>query len=311
MTRHVLDIDDLEPGELDDVLVGARHSRGHALEGCGVAIVMALPSLRTRNSTELAVFDLGGHSVVMSGAEVGIDTRESAEDVARTLAQYHQVICVRIADHGVLVRMAAAIDEQGFDVPVVNLLSSAAHPVQALADLLTIQDVLRERGANSMRGARLAWVGDANNVARSFALGAVALGAHVVVASPTGYRFGADDVARIGAYADAAGASGGMELVDDPAAAVSGSLAVCTDVWVSMGQEDEREARLSAFGAYQVNAALLAHAPDAVLLHCLPAHRGEEVTDEVLDSSVSRVWLQAAHRRSAARGLLSWLSRSS
>jgi ornithine carbamoyltransferase len=271
---------------------------------------MALPSLRTRNATELAVFDLGGHAVAMTGAEVGIDTRESAEDVARTLAQFHHVLCARVPDHDVLVRMARAIDELGADVPVVNLLSNAAHPVQALADLLTLQDVLAETGAGSMRGQRFAWVGDSNNVARSFTLGAVALGASVVVASPPGYRFGDDDLGRIARYGAAADAGGSVELVDDPVAAVNGAVAVCTDVWVSMGEEHRRDEKLAAFAGFQVDEALLARAPRAVLLHCLPAHRGEEITDGALDGPASRAWAQAAHRRTAMRGLLSWLSRS-
>jgi ornithine carbamoyltransferase len=310
MNRHVLDVDDLAPDALNDVLVAARHSRARSLEGRGVAIVMALPSLRTRNATELAVFDLGGHAVAMTGSEVGIDTRESAEDVARTLAQYHHVICARVPDHETLVRMARAIDELGVDVPVVNLLSNAAHPVQALADLLTLQDVLSGNGASSLRGERVAWVGDSNNVARSFALGAVALGAEVVVASPPRYQFGGEDLQRISSYAAAADAGGSIELVDDPAAAVSGAVAVCTDVWVSMGEEDVRAEKLAAFAGFQVDEKLLARAPGAVLLHCLPAHRGEEVTDAVLDGPASRAWAQAAHRRTAMRGLLSWLSRS-
>jgi ornithine carbamoyltransferase len=311
MTRHVLDVDDLEPSELNDVLIAARHSRARSLEGRGVAIVMGLPSLRTRNATELAVYDLGGHAVVMSGAEVGIDERESAEDVARTLAQYHDVVCARVRAHDTLVRMARAIDELGVDVPVVNLLSDAAHPVQALADLLTLQDVASDERASSLRGQRIAWIGDANNVARSFSLAAVALGAHVVVATPPRYRFGADDVARVERYAAAADGGGSIELVDDPVDAVTGSIAVCTDVWVSMGEEQQRDEKMAAFRGYQVDAALLSHAPDAVLLHCLPAHRGEEVTDDVLDGPASRAWLQAAHRRSAMRGLLSWLTRRS
>jgi ornithine carbamoyltransferase len=310
MSRHVLDVDDLAPDALNDVLVAARHSRARSLEGRGVAVVMALPSLRTRNATELAVFDLGGHAVAMTGSEVGIDTRESAEDVARTLAQYHHIICARVPDHETLVRMARAIDELGADVPVVNLLSNAAHPVQALADLLTLQDELGDSGAASLRGERLAWVGDSNNVARSFAMGAAALGAHVVVASPAGYQFGDDDLVRISRYSAAAAAGGSLELVDDPAIAVAGASAICTDVWISMGQEHERAERMAAFVGFQVDEALLARAPDAVVLHCLPAHRGEEVTDAVLDGPASRAWSQAAHRRTAMRGLLSWLSRS-
>jgi ornithine carbamoyltransferase len=304
-----LEIDDLSASEVAEVLVAARAENGRPLADLGVAVVMNLPSTRTRNSTEMAVTDLGGHAVVIVNQEVGIDTRETAEDVARTLAQYHRAICVRVVDHDVLVRMANAIDRARLDVPVVNLLSSMGHPVQALADLLTIAE-LDDRGIKGLRGTRIAWVGDSNNVARSLTLAAVALGMHVAVSSPEGYRFDAEDLDRVASYAGLAGLSGSLRLLDDPADAVEGAVAVCTDVWISMGQELERDARLAAFAGYQVDTALLERAaPGAVLLHCLPAHRGEEVTAEVLEGPRSRVWTQTAHRRTAMRGLLAWLVR--
>ena len=307
MTRHFLEVDDLAPAELVRVLEIADSDNGRPLEDLGVAVVMTLPSTRTRNSTEMAVTDLGGHAVALVGSEVGIDVRETAEDVARTLAQYHRVICVRVVDHQVLVRMAGAIDAAGLDVPVVNLLSSLGHPVQALADLLTIGE-LGDGGTSALRGTRVAWVGDANNVARSLALAAVALGMHVAVSSPNGHRFGAEDRERVASYARLSGLGGSLELIDEPSTAVKGAAAVCTDVWVSMGQEHERDARLAAFSGYQVDAELLEQAgPDAVLLHCLPAHRGEEVSTEALEGPRSRVWQQTAHRRTAMRGLLAWL----
>ncbi|HEY8081571.1 MAG TPA: ornithine carbamoyltransferase [Acidimicrobiales bacterium] len=306
MTRHFLEIDDVAPAELASILQFASTPHRRVLDGHGVALVMGLPSARTRNSTEMAVVDLGGHPVAMSGAELGIDSRETAEDVARTLAQYHRVLCARLPDHGVLVRMAAAIDEAGLDVPVVNLLSDQGHPVQALADLLTLAGVAG--GIASLAGSRVAWVGDANNVAMSLGLAAVGVGLHVVVASPEGYRFSQGDLARIDRYAAAAGMGGTVSQADHPADAVGGAIAVCTDVWVSMGQEREREARLAAFEPFRVDGSLLDAAGDGVvLLHCLPAHRGEEVTDEVLEDRRSRVWAQAANRRVAMRGLLTWL----
>jgi len=307
MTRHFLEVDDLSASELTDVLIAARSDNGRPLSGLGVAIVMTLPSTRTRNSTEMAVTDLGGHAVALAGSEVGIDARETAEDVARTLAQYHRAICVRVVDHDVLVRMATAIDDGRFGVPVVNLLSSMGHPVQALADLLTLAE-LDERGIEGLRGTHVAWVGDSNNVARSLSLGAVALGMHVTVSSPPGHRFGDTDLDRLAAHARQAGAGGSVELVDRPSDAVEGAIAVCTDVWISMGQEHERDARLAAFAGFQVDDALLGlAAPGAVLLHCLPAHRGEEVNAEALEGPRSRVWQQTAHRRTAMRGLLAWL----
>lgn len=303
---HLLDLDDLSPGQLREVLEAARETPRAVLAGQGVAIVLALPSLRTRSATELAVADLGGHPVAIGADEVGIDTRESAEDVARTLAQLHRVVCARVPQHEVLVRMSASLDAASSDVPVVNLLSDRAHPVQALADLLTVADELGG-GPEALKGARLAWVGDANNVARSLALGAVGLGAHVSIASPEGYRFSASDLARLEAYGALAGLGGTVEPHDEPARAVVDAVAVCTDVWVSMGQESERDERLARFDAYRVDEALLARAPEAVLLHCLPAHRGEEVTDAAIDSPQSRVWAQVANRRTATRGLLAWL----
>jgi ornithine carbamoyltransferase len=203
--------------------------------------------------------------------------------------------------------MARAIDEAKLNVPVVNLLSATGHPVQALADLLTIAE-LDARGIEGLRGTRIAWVGDSNNVARSLTLGAVALGMHVTVSSPTGHRFEPGDLERIDAHGRLAGLGGSLQLIGEPGAAVDGAVAVCTDVWVSMGQEHERDARLATFMGYQVDSALLElAAPGAVLLHCLPAHRGEEVTAEVLDGPRSRVWQQTAHRRTAMRGLLAWL----
>lgn len=303
---HVLDLDDLSCDELCAVLAAAREAPRPVLAGCGVAVLLAMPSLRTRSSTELAVVDLGGHPVAIGAAEVGIDERESAEDVARALAQLHRVLCVRVPAHATLERMAAALDALGSDVPVVNLLSDAAHPVQALADLLTIADALGG-DPEALKGQRVAWVGDSNNVARSLALGAVALGAHVAVASPPRHAFGAGDLERMDAVARAAGRGGTLELAEGPRDAVEGAVAVCTDVWVSMGQEADRAARVADFEGFRVDEALLVHATDAVVLHCLPAHRGEEVTDGAIDGTQSRVWSQVAHRRTAMRGLLTWL----
>jgi ornithine carbamoyltransferase len=242
----------------------------------------------------MAVFHLGGHPVYIQRDEVGIDKRESAEDVARTLGQYHFAICARVFDHGVLERMAAVSD-----VPVINLLSDRSHPLQAIADLLT----LRAHWGGELAGHRLAWVGDGNNVARSLALACALSGVEVVVASPPGHLL--DELA-----VDAVLSLGGkLTLASSPADAVAGAEAVCTDVWVSMGQEAEAVERFDAFGAYQVNAQLMAlGAPGAVFLHCLPAHRGEEVSAEVIDGPASLVWPEAANRLRAMRGLLSWLA---
>ncbi len=308
MTRHFLDIDDLSCAELDEVLVLAAQPAATApplLAGRGAALVFEKPSLRTRSSTEIAVVALGGHPVYIQGPEVGIDTRETAEDVARTLACYHALICARVLDHQVLVRMAAALDEHdgGIDappnggVPLVNLLSDRAHPCQVIADLLTLRQVFGDLG-----GRTLAYVGDANNVWRSLALGAAMVGMRVRTAAPDGYGPDADDLARV------ARLGGEIEVTEDAAEAVAGADAIYTDVWTSMGQEEEAELRRKAFSGFAVDDALLAGAaPGAVVLHCLPAHRGEEISAAVIDGPRSRVWQQAANRMHAMRGLLGWL----
>ena len=304
MVANLLDIDDLTPAAWDRVLAGALESPApQPLRGHGVALLFEKPSARTRNSAELAVVDLGGHPVYIQGPEVGLDTRETAEDVARTLGCYHRVLCARVFDHGLFVRMAGALARSGFDVPVVNLLSDDAHPCQAVADVLTMRGALGALG-----GRTLAYVGDANNVARSLAKAALFEGMEVRVASPSGYTFSAAELSSLQAFADATGRGGAVQLTDDPAQAAKGAAALYTDVWTSMGQEEERAKRLAAFAGYTIDETLVdLAAPDAVVLHCLPAHRGEEITDAVLEGPRSVVWKQAAHRRTAMRGILSWV----
>jgi ornithine carbamoyltransferase len=294
MTRNLLDIDDLTPSELAAILdLAADEHPPHVLAGRGVALVFQKPSARTRSSSELAVFQLGGHPLTIRADEVGIDERESAEDVARTLAQYHTAIGARVLDHEVLVRMSSVVD-----VPVINLLSDRAHPLQAIGDLIT----LRSQWGGYLAGHRLAWVGDANNVARSLVLACAMVGVDVTMATPPSHRLDKSTV-------DAVSALGGnlvqTSSVDE---AVKEADAVYTDVWVSMGQEQESVERLGAFAPYQVGASLMSlGAPGAVFLHCLPAHRGEEVTAEVIDGPASVVWPQAANRLRAMRAVLLWL----
>ena len=300
--RHVLDVDDLGPDGLEQVLALAELDPAtvpRTLTDRGVALVFEKPSARTRNSSELATVALGGHPIYIQGAEVGIDTRETAEDVARTLACFHRVLCARVMDHHTLERMRDALDGAGVAVPVVNLLSDRAHPCQALADLLT----LRHHFGPAVGERPVAYIGDANNVWRSLALAASMAGIPTRVASPAGYGPTADDVALVRAF------GGDLLVTDDPAAAADGAAALYTDVWTSMGQEDERAARLAAFAGFTVDAALLARAaPDAVVLHCLPAHRGEEISAEVVDGPRSVVWQQATNRMHAMRGLLAWVT---
>ncbi len=258
------------------------------LAGQGVALLFDKPSARTRHSMEMAVVSLGGHPITVRADEVGVGTRESPHDIARTLACYHAIVAARVKDHTLLDAFAAAIP----GTPVVNMLSDRAHPLQALADLLTIQQL---RG--TVVGAKIAFIGDGNNVARSLAIGASRLGAQLRMASPPGYEL-PDEILALPGIAQTA----------DPAEAVHSADFVYTDVWVSMGQDEEGEARKTIFRPYQVNEALMAGAaPDAAFLHCLPAIRGEEVTADVIDGPQSAVWKQAANRFHAARGALAWL----
>ena len=300
--RHVLEVDDLGPDGVQAVLALAMEDPAalpRTLSGRGVALVFEKPSARTRNSSELATVALGGHPVYIQGSEVGIDTRETAEDVARTLACFHRVVCARVMDHRTLERMRDALDAGSVAVPVVNLLSDRAHPCQALADLLTLHQCF---GA-AVAERPIAYIGDANNVWHSLALAASMAGIPTRVASPAGYGPTADEVALVRSF------GGDLLVTDDPAEAADGAAALYTDVWISMGQEDERAARLAAFAGFTVDAALLARAaPDAVVLHCLPAHRGEEISAEVVDGPRSVVWLQAANRMHAMRGLLAWVT---
>jgi ornithine carbamoyltransferase len=302
--RNFFDLDDFDPETWEHLLGLALEPPAHAaLAGQGVALLFQKPSARTRNSTEMAVVDLGGHPVYIQGTEVGLDERETAEDVARTLACYHRVICARVFEHSMLVRMAAALKRSGFDVPVVNLLCDTAHPCQAVADVLTMREAL-----GSLAGRVLTYVGDANNMARSLAKAALLDGMEVRFATPAAYAFSGDELADLQGFADRVGRGGIVQVTDDPGQAAKGASVLYTDVWTSMGQEEERAARLVAFEGFTVDGDLVEQAADdAVVLHCLPAHRGEEITDGVLESPRSWVWRQAAHRRTAMRGILAWV----
>ncbi|MCY3888931.1 MAG: ornithine carbamoyltransferase [bacterium] len=291
--RHLLEVDDLTAAELATVLeLSSDPSPSPALQGKGMALLFEKPSARTRHSMEMAVVQLGGHPVSIAGGEVGIDKRESAEDIARTLACFHAAIGARVFDHGLVERMAGVSP-----VPVVNMLSDQAHPLQALGDLLTVTQEFGQIG-----GRRIAFVGDANNVSRSLAIGAGMAGAEFVLSGPPGYHFDNAVIDRISA------AGGTAEIVDDPVQAVADAHVVYTDVWVSMGEEDQAPEKMEAFASYTVDEALMGHAAtDAIFLHCLPARPGLEATDGVLYGPQSRIWQQAENRMHAARGLLAFL----
>jgi len=282
---HLLTVADLGREGLGEILaLSELPDLGLPLAGKGVALVFQKPSARTRNSMEIATVQLGGHPVYIQKEEVGLGSRESAEDVARTLACYHAIIAARVMDHQDLDAMAAATGK-----PLLNMLSDKAHPLQALADLLTVKQLL-----GRLEGARVAYVGDGdNNVCRSLAEGCSLLGVELRVASPEGYGLGE--------------APDGVTQLADPAEAVEGADIVYTDVWVSMGQDDQAEARATAFASYRVDEALMARCPQARFLHCLPARRGEEVSAGVIDGPRSAVWLQAENRMHTARGALAWL----
>jgi ornithine carbamoyltransferase len=294
--RHFLEITDLTAGELHDVLdlsVAPIDSLGHPLQGRGAALIFEKPSNRTRHSMEMAVVQLGGHPVYTRGEEVGFDVREPVEDVARILAGYHALLAARVFDHRIVQRMAAVSS-----VPVVNMLSDHSHPLQALADVLTMVQQL-----DKLAGRTIAYVGDFNNVARSLAEACVLLGAHVRFGCPVGYDASDEELARIDGLGD-----GTILQFSDPFVAVQHADAVHTDTWTSMGQETEKAARMEVFGRYQVTSALLAGAaPGAIFMHCMPAYRGLEVAEEVIDGPQSRVFAQGHNRMHAARGLLAFV----
>jgi ornithine carbamoyltransferase len=298
MTRRFLEVDDLTPAEFAAVLDVAEKGKAdpsgipQLLTGRGVAMLFEKPSARTRASTEMAVVHLGGHPIYVRPEEVGLGERESVADVARTFAGFCSVLAARVFQHATLEEMASVIE-----IPVVNLLSDRAHPTQAVADFLTLRELL-----GTLEGRRLAYVGDGNNVTASLAYAAALSGVELAVASPPGYELDDLTVERV------RNLGGRIELGHDPYDAVAGADAVYTDVWTSMGQEEETAVRRAAFAGFTVDDEMLrcAHA-DAWFLHCLPAHRGEEVAASVIDGPRSAVWQQAANRMHAARAVIAHL----
>ena len=293
-----LEVDDLTPAEFASVLDTAVKWKADEtlvpapLARRGVVLLFEKPSARTRASTEMAVVGLGGHPIYVRPEEVGLGVRESVADVARTFAGFCAVIAARVFHHTTLEEMAAVVD-----VPIVNLLSDRAHPTQAVADFLTLREMF-----GTLEGRRLVYVGDGNNVTASLAFAAALSGVELTVASPPGYELDDLTVER------SRNLGGVIELTGDPYDAVVGADAVYTDVWTSMGQEDERAARLAAFKGYTVDDALMdAAGEQARFLHCLPAHRGEEVSASVIDGPRSAVWQEATNRMHAARAVLAHL----
>jgi ornithine carbamoyltransferase len=301
--RHLLRDDDLSPVEQGAVLdlaaaMKAEPTRWRPLAGPrAVAVIFEKPSLRTRVSFEAGIAELGGQPLIIDAQTTHFARGESVRDAARVLSGYVQAIVVRTGSDDRLAELAGAAS-----VPVVNALTDGFHPCQLLADLLTI----RERHG-STSGRTLAYFGDtANNMAHSYALGGATAGLHVRLAGPPGFE--PDRVVIEAAGAIAAQTGGSITVGHDAEAAAAGADVLATDAWTSMGQEGDGRDRLTPFWPYQLNADLLAKAePDAIVLHCLPAHRGEEITDEVLDGPASAAWDQAANRLPAQKALLTWL----
>jgi ornithine carbamoyltransferase len=301
-TRDFLTIDDLSTEELRDLLSEAAKAKekpekfGDALAGKQVALIFEKPSTRTRVSFEAAVSTAGGHPIVLRGDELQLGRGETIEDTGTVLARYCDALVLRTFSQDRLERLAS-----GAHVPVVNALSDYSHPCQALADFQTIG----ERFEN-LEGLALAYIGDGNNVAHSLMFAGAKLGVDVRVASPQGYEPMPQVVER--AQAIAAETGGKISVSNVVAEAASGANVLYTDVWASMGQESEAEARAELFGKYQLNSDVVAVADgDVIVMHCLPAHRGEEISAEVMDGERSVVWDQAENRLHSQKALLAWL----
>jgi ornithine carbamoyltransferase len=291
----LIDIDDLTAEELTAVLDRATAIKGSDGEDASslldqqtLGMIFEKPSTRTRVSFETGMTQLGGHAIFLGPDDIHLGHGEPVKDTARALDRYVDFIMARVYDHSDVEELAAYSD-----VPVINALTDAAHPCQTLADLLTVREQFGDFDV------RVAWVGDGNNVCQSFALGAAMSGLDLTIATPEGYEID-DDV-----YDRAAELGTPPETTHNPEAAVADADVVYTDVFVSMGEEDERERKLAAFDGFQVTPELLGDRP---LMHCLPAHRGEEVTDETIESENAIVWDQAENRLHAQKGLLAWLA---
>jgi ornithine carbamoyltransferase len=298
--KDLLSVSDLSSEDISSLISDAVDMKASGwlslLSGKTLALMFEKPSLRTRVSFELAMRQLGGEAIYLSPAEVGLGERESVPDVARVLSRYVDAIAARTYSHQTLEVLASYSA-----VPVINALSDWEHPCQALADLFTIYEKKGE-----LNGLTLAFVGDGNNVAHSLLLAASLTGMNFRIATPPAYAI-EDDIFNL-AQNNALGTGGEIFGTEEPRLAVSGADVVYTDVWTSMGQEAEADQRRQAFAGYQVNSELLALAKeDAILMHPLPAHRGEEVAEDILDSPPSVVFDQAENRLHLQKALLAWM----
>jgi ornithine carbamoyltransferase len=301
MKRDLLTLAELSTDELWHILNIAKELKDEWREGHNQPILMGKtlgmlfqkPSLRTRVSFEVGMLQLGGEALYLSPSEIQLGKRESVEDVARVLSRYVDCIMARVFAHQDVVTLAAFSE-----VPVINGLSDHSHPCQGLADLLTI---LERKGV--LRGLKLAWVGDGNNVLTSLLFGGAKVGMDISAATPPGYEPAGDVAEAAFRFAEESGSE--IEIGNDPSSAVEGADVIYTDTWTSMGQEAEQEQRRRDFATFQINAGLVAKAdPEAIVMHCLPAHRGEEITDGVADGPHSALFDQAENRMHAQKGLL-------
>lgn len=293
--KHLVDISSLGAETLRHILnlsTDPAVASVRPLTGRGVALIFEKPSNRTRHSMEMAVVQLGGHPVYTRGEEVGFDVRETVEDITHIMAGYHAVLAARVFSHSVITRMAACDV-----VPVVNMLSDEAHPLQALADVLTMEEYV-----GPINELTVAWIGDYNNVARSLAEAVCLLGGTMSLGCPVGFNAGDAELKRL------ADLGGDVRQSTDPRDAVRGAHVVHTDTWISMGQEAESVERRKIFAPYCVTSELMAAAAqDAKFMHCMPAHRGEEVSADVFDGPHSLVIQQGHHRLTSARGAIAWV----
>jgi ornithine carbamoyltransferase len=321
MNRHFLEIADFTPAQLNFLLDRVvydkvRFGEGRLppyLSGQTLAMIFEKPSLRTRVSFEVAMTQLGGHSIYLAPADIGLGQREAVRDVARVLGRMCEGIMARTFSHEALVELA-----EHAGVPVVNALSDYSHPCQAMADLLTVHEHLvepdeipwndRRQPEQSLRGRTLTFVGDGNNVARSLAMASAKLGLHFVLACPAGYELGADFVETVRQEARTCGAGGSFRTCHDPREAVAEADVIYTDTWTSMGQEEHKQQRQADFAGFAVDADLLAAAPDStIVLHCLPAYKGVEISEEVFEAHAGTIFAQAENRLHFQRSLLAVL----
>ncbi|TET01771.1 MAG: ornithine carbamoyltransferase [Hadesarchaea archaeon] len=301
MVKHLLSMQDLSPNEIEAILDDAaglkeklRRGEPHELlQGKTLGMIFEKPSLRTRVTFETGMTQLGGHAIYLAPADIQLGKRESVPDTARNLSRWVDAVMARLFKHDIIVELA-----RHSSVPVINGLTDLHHPCQTLGDLLTIRE---HKG--KLRGLKLAWVGDGNNVCNSLLLGCTLVGMNISAVCPHGYEPDASVAKQAKKNAEKSGAK--LELLTNPKKAVAGADVIYTDVWVSMGQEKEAKRRMRAFEGYQVNAQLLKLAkPNAIVMHCLPAHRGQEITDEVIDGPRSVVLDQAENRMHAQKALL-------